>query len=696
MRRHTLVTLLLAVALSALAVLAAGCGSGGGKAKPTPTPKPTQPEAIALPGSPVKFAAPAAVPPVSGTYAGPATPTSLDGVKFVAALREELTKPGVSELLARQGFVVLPGEYRLFHFLYDAEGGYNPWPTFVTTDVATHEFHLMFDKLLRTLEQQVLLPKLEQLVTGLVEAAHAQAAEAAGSDLEDAAARVEQLYQLAAAELGLPGQLGPLAEEEKALVDAHSASATSPLTGVGMDYSLYTPRGHYTRNADLRRYFVAMSVLGQAAFCLPGTRGCEGLEPARRGILAARVLGRDAGLVELWRTIYEPTAFLVGASDDYTAPEVAAAAGPLDDPAALADDDAVRTITDALVATRPVQVDPERASIRIMGTRFVVDAYVLDQLLFPNVGTEEKPRVLGSGLDIAAAFGSTLAYDAMKAEGKTDYERYDAQLAELRAAVAGRPEAEWSSTVVDAWLHALAPSFVAHGEEYPDFMRSDAWTAKALQSGLGSFTELKHDTILYAKQALAEGGGDEPPAARRNWVEPEPLVFGRLAAATELIRNGLRERGALPPDATALVTDEIELFRFLERIARDELMGAPIAAADNDQLTYIGGRLESLFWQTADQIDGGAAADLDAALVADIQSGPDGVLELGTGRISRILVLVPNDAGVFQVAQGGVYSYCEFTSPPGVRLTDEEWRARLDGGEAPPRRAWQKAFLASG
>ena len=289
MRRQTLVTLVLAGTLAALAALAAGCGSGGGKAKPLPTPLPTQPKAIALPGSPVKFAAPAAVQPVSGAYAGPATPTSLDGVKFVAALREELAKPGVTETLARQGFVVLPGEFRLFHFLYDAEGGYNPWPVFVTTDVATHEFHLMFDKLLRSLEQEVLLPKLEQLVSGLVEAARAQATAVAGTDLEDAAARVEQLYQVAAAELGLPVQLGPLAVEEKALVDGHSASTHSPITDVGADYSLYTPRGHYTRNADLRRYFVAMSVLGQAAFCLPGSRGCEGIEPARRGILAARV-----------------------------------------------------------------------------------------------------------------------------------------------------------------------------------------------------------------------------------------------------------------------------------------------------------------------------------------------------------------------------------------------------------------------
>ena len=38
MRRHTLVTLLLAGTLVALAALAAGCGSSGSKAKPVPKP----------------------------------------------------------------------------------------------------------------------------------------------------------------------------------------------------------------------------------------------------------------------------------------------------------------------------------------------------------------------------------------------------------------------------------------------------------------------------------------------------------------------------------------------------------------------------------------------------------------------------------------------------------------------------------
>ncbi len=106
--------------------------------------------------------------------------------------------------------------------------------------------------------------------------------------------------------------------------------------------------------------------------------------------------------------------------------------------------------------------------------------------------------------------------------------------------------------------------------------------------------------------------------------------------------------------------------------------------------------LEALYWRSADPPPPGeyaSEADQDAAIVADIASSPEGVLEVGTGRIDRIYVLVPNDDGTFQVAAGGVYSYYEFTNPPGERLTDEAWRAMLDSGEAPDRPAWQDAFL---
>ena len=45
---------------------------------------------------------------------------------------------------------------------------------------------------------------------------------------------------------------------------------------------------------------------------------------------------------------------------------------------------------------------------------------------------------------------------------------------------------------------------------YPSFMTNSAWTRKDLNTILGSWTELKHDTLLYAKQVMAEMGGGPP------------------------------------------------------------------------------------------------------------------------------------------------------------------------------------------
>jgi hypothetical protein len=64
-------------------------------------------------------------------------------------------------------------------------------------------------------------------------------------------------------------------------LDAHSV-ATSPITGVKVDYSFHPARALHAHTC-LRRFFVAMSVLGQEPFCLPGTLDCLGACPARPG-----------------------------------------------------------------------------------------------------------------------------------------------------------------------------------------------------------------------------------------------------------------------------------------------------------------------------------------------------------------------------------------------------------------------------
>lgn len=58
----------------------------------------------------------------------------------------------------------------------------------------------------------------------------------------------------------------------------------------------------------------------------------------------------------------------------------------------------------------------------------------------------------------------------------------------------------------------LATLFINGGNSIPYFMEDPLYQNKLLNTFLGSYTELKHDTLLYVKQAYAElgGGGGGP------------------------------------------------------------------------------------------------------------------------------------------------------------------------------------------
>jgi hypothetical protein len=661
------------------------------------------------PGAPGAFASFEIVPLIDdgSVYQGPSRPSSIEGVLKPGWLTIE---PEVAAALLAQGFVVVPDGYKQFQHAY-ASYLYEGQVFFVTTDAGYHFLHLAFSKLLRDVEQDTLLPILEELVVGLVNAAREQETELVGTDLAETAERVVQLYEAAATLLELEvGPIGPLAQQEVDLALEATKLTRSPVTSYGecnplrslvncVDYSLFKPRGHYTRSQALERYFRAMSLLGQASFFV------HDADSLRIGVLAARPLVRNAALTDAWRLVYEPTAFMVGVSDDYTPFELADAAestapGWLDNPASFTDPAAIKGLADGLAAIRPVGIDPENAAVRIMGVRFVLDSYIYDQLRFPHVGDPPFGRVYATTLDLAAVFGSELAYQELVAAGETDFTNYETQFAAMQSLVDNRSAGDWAGTVYDAWLYALQPVLVPHGEAYPDFMRTPAWEAKGLQTGLGSYAELKHDTILYAKQSFAAEGGFEPMVEPpRHWVEPDPVAWERMASVITLLREGLRDRELVGTgdDHDSLMTTVIGTLERLARIARDEVAGLPILPADNDWLEGIGSVFEALWIQTSDwdeTLGMPSADDTDAALIADIMRSTLKYLEIGTGRIDRIMVLVPNDNGNFQVAVGGVYSYYEFWREAELgRLTDEEWRAMLDAGEAPERPGWQSPIF---
>jgi len=224
------------------------------------------------------------------------------------------------------------------------------------------------------------------------------------------------------------------------------------------------------------------------------------------------------------------------------------------------------------------------------------------------------------------------------------------------------------------------------GKGYPSFMMNDAWLDKSLATSLGSWAELRHDTILYVKQSVAEGdGGNDTPYS---YVEPNAELYNRLVWLCGQTKAGLG--GLLAPEAGEKLDTLEEILRFLLDCSVKELKGEDLSEEEHGKLFYIGGEFEELLLRTVNE-DGyyttERLADRDMALIADVHSANGQYLEAAVGRAGEIYAVFPA-AGKLWIGRGPVFDYYEFVS--GERLTDSQWRERFEDQARPE---WVGTFL---
>jgi hypothetical protein len=623
-------------------------------------------------------------------------------------------------------------QYKQFYELYQ-DFNFKQKPAFVTTDSLLHVYHLMFDKLLRSIETKYLLADLKDLNAAMLSASQSQYNTLKGTSAENAAKRNVAFFSVASRLLdpnaSIPSDVQSEVSAELDLIDNHAGTAPSAVMNIGVpdntykeDYGQYKPRGHYTRSEDLMRYFRAMMWYGRITFRL------DNLDETRSALLITQALstaktpsGKPAD--DVWAAIYDPTSFFVGGADDLTyrdySPAAQQALGSATDPKTIADDAKVeqfRTFAKSLAGPRInsmfvyVEQDTQQVTkgFRMMGQRFTLDEYVFGQLIFNKVGTVDNPRALPKGLDIPAAFGSTEAYNILDSLGETQFDNYNSQLDKVHGEIKSLPQSQWTENLYWSWLYTFQPllSPKAPDSGFPTFMTNPDWTRKDLNTVLGSWTELKHDTILYAKQAAGVGAG-APPQPPKGYVEPEPEFYARVAALVAMTRDGLLSRGLLTkPDANTSNADAADyqaldtletLAVSLKHISEKELSNQPLTDQENNLIRGYGGYLQSITMQAADPTDPTAQfvddmRDQDAALVADVATSPEAALEEGTGRFMEVYVVFPLDDKLY-LGRGGIYTQYEFTQPTSDRLTDEQWRDRINSNQLPPLGDW-KTFIA--
>lgn len=654
--------------------------------------------------------------------------------EFMDLAKEHLDlTSGEEAALASKGFVVLDRVRYASHPMgyQDLYAGH--LPVLITTDSVLFALHKSYDMMLRKFEENVLIGAMTDILEKVHARVSAMQTESSDPLFQEALSDVD-LYYTVARSLLTGSVIEPVFEANAAkrdellgqiealdpvLIELFGRAYPCAGPGCAYDFSQFKPRGHYTLTEELKQYFKAMIWMGRTEIVLTKFhREFLVSEIMRRTLVDANVMGKWAGVDEVIQTF-------VGKSDNLTpaqfvtfmeqqgspswetmlSPEAAAPLMATLEASDLGD----QRILSQIIAVNPMNTEPTVLPpvFLFMGQRFVIDSYVFSNVVYDRIYYQGTPqeRYMPSPLDAMFVLGFQEALPPLTSE--LDTYHYAGNLNVMREMVDAYDQGFWGESMYNVWLDAIRVVSGDHTDaKYPEAVRTREYAQKLMNTGLASWAELRHDTILYVKQSYTGVACDYPDG----YVEPFPEFFRKIATFAASSRTML---GELPAEVnwgtemiSAYFTNMESAANTLAAIAEKQLAQEPRLPEETKFIkelvqdesmcgsTPFSGWYASLFFDATD-----TTFDFEPT-IADVHTDPNStnVLHVGTG-YANAMVLVVNTTCGLRTYVGPVSSYYEHLEGGFNRLTDEDWKARLTNGDAsgdmPDRPEWTESWLIS-
>ena len=627
-------------------------------------------------------------------------------------------------MLGKNGFAIVPAEHNQLFHVYE-KNDYADFPSFVTTDLYLQLFHLYFDCVLRDVEEKH-LDSLMIVFSSQMEAEMKTLTSSQDAEVKAAAEFGQAWFAVAswlfshdkapasAATLNVPEAYKKMVMEEiTKAIDAENGYSDMleyfpPEEMFG--YSLFRPRGHYTRSKVCSRYFRGMMWLQTAHF------GTNKPSKMKQIALIANVINQQPKLSAIYNKVSEPITYLMGTPDNVTIIQVANRIKEMGLPIEqlLSSRKEMANLTKDIeeIAKRQMRIELKKTRgskyvVDIMPQRYQPDAEALITTTDQDSPVSLRPRP--KGLDWMAVMGlpgaERILIDELKETQR--WAGFPKALTTARKKAATTP---WDACVANQWMYTLQ-SLGDTAQSLPYFMQSPQWQKKNLNTALASWAELKHDAILYAKQPmLAEcgDGGPEPPVVK-GYVEPNVKFWEKAIALVTRMDKVLTTYGLQTEKAKAVYERIKEMAEFCRDISKKELNGGKITDEEYNQIEIIGSTVENISLELVSEdnqmLQGWSdvvSTDKKVAVVADVfTAGGENVaiddmcvLYEGVGPAYEIYVVVEIDGSLY-LTRGSVFSYREFTrlmSDP--RMTDEEWQQELKKSPTGGTPSWMKEIIA--
>jgi len=475
-------------------------------------------------------------------------------------------------------------------------------------------------------------------------------------------------------------------------------------------YSLFKPRGNYTRNEELKKYFKAMMWLQVAPFCR------EDNNQLTNALFLAYILktGKTTNkeeLVKVYNNLFEPISFIIGEPDNLSILDLV---NFLNKEGVNSADEAIsdKSVEKAnkyllqLVASKNRIVPKIKKScadkINFIPQRYLVDNEILQELVDVRINAN---RAYPKGLDVFAVFGSKKAEDILLNEynESKNWEDYVPNLRKLQKKFSDYNN--WNKSVYNKWLSCLV-SLTEKDKNYPSFMQTGEWDKKNLNTVLASWAELKHDAILYAEipSAVECGGAGPPDPITVGYVEPNIKFWNKIIELIDLTDGVLKRNNLYTDDILSKTKSIREQAEFLLSASKKELNKEKLSVNEYGTIEILGASTEYLtlsIFSPDSALNGWydvKGPDQSVAIVADVYTrnvpdcDKDGILHVATGKVNDIYVVIEID-GYLYLTKGATFSFFEFVRPLNTRLTDEEWQETLEKKAKPAIPVWMKDIM---
>ncbi|MGA1871423.1 MAG: DUF3160 domain-containing protein [bacterium] len=483
-------------------------------------------------------------------------------------------------------------------------------------------------------------------------------------------------------------------------------------SGPNIDYTQFKPRGHYD-DFGIRFYFLSMMWYGQHAL------------PIKISVDLYRFLSPE--LLNTWDSLFQIGELFVGPSEDISLEDIRIIdnahpewfQGQFNSDSYLkiykeirkrkkdtkiADED----IDDLNIGDLTAIKKAHTAKCFLFPQRYSSDAHIISDLTVPDLPGRSYP----TSLDACATYGSKRALYIINNVLNAGHPELETRVNSLQPEVTSFVKENKQQNLYNGIVYSLFP-LLNHTQEKLmfEFTRSESWRDRELNTFVGMYTALKHDTILYAKQPYgAECGGPggiglyvERPhlPTPKGFVDPYPELFKRMSELSRMSERKMKELSSnIKPDYYPCPWSYFgtinNIASKLNDISQRELNGEVLDEETYKWIDYFGAQLEKIYVGESGILGyGSERAKLGTALVADIYTNTTfgKVFEIANGFVDRLLVITKHGNKEY-LTEGGIFSNYAFTQPMSQRMTDREWFDKLNSTQAPAREKWTNSFYA--